>query len=563
MLLSLGLAGAVGFGLGATDTGGISDVGHPALLLGMLTLVVMLLVERIVINPISLLTRDVVAISGENTDEGARRLQIRGNDEVATLGREFNTLLESLAERKRLEAELLRLARHDALTGLPNRVLFHEHLEHALARTRRGGENVAMLCVDLDHFKHVNDTLGHPIGDVLLQAVAARLKQCVRDTDVVARLGGDEFAVVAIAADQPLGAIVLAERIINSLSEPFDLEGHRVVVGASVGIAFAPSDGLESDTLMRAADLALYRAKADGRGLYRFFEQEMDAKMQARRALELDLRKALVTEEFELYYQPLVNLQSNDVCGFEALIRWNHPTRGRIAPADFIPLCEETGVIVPLGEWVLRKACAEAVQWPDDIKVAVNVSPAQFKSRSLANAVTSALASSGLPPQRLELEITESVLLNETEATMATLHRLRDIGVQISMDDFGTGYSSLSYLRSFPFDKIKIDRSFIRDLSETDESAAIVRAVTGLGRNLGMATTAEGVETTEQLGQLRDEGCTEVQGYLFSPPLPATEILALLDKVHKQMRAAAAPKDRSHPEWKAEKVPHLRLARLN
>jgi EAL domain-containing protein (putative c-di-GMP-specific phosphodiesterase class I) len=258
-----------------------------------------------------------------------------------------------------------------------------------------------------------------------------------------------------------------------------------------------------------------------------------------------------------------VNLQSNDVCGFEALIRWNHPTRGRIAPADFIPLCEETGVIVPLGEWVLRKACAEAVQWPDDIKVAVNVSPAQFKSRSLANAVTSALASSGLPPQRLELEITESVLLNETEATMATLHRLRDIGVQISMDDFGTGYSSLSYLRSFPFDKIKIDRSFIRDLSETDESAAIVRAVTGLGRNLGMATTAEGVETTEQLGQLRDEGCTEVQGYLFSPPLPATEILALLDKVHKQMRAAAAPKDRSHPERTTEKVPHLRLARLN
>jgi predicted signal transduction protein with EAL and GGDEF domain len=340
------------------------------------------------------------------------------------------------------------------------------------------------------------------------------------------------------------------------------LEGHRVVVGASVGIAFAPSDGLESDTLMRAADLALYRAKADGRGLYRFFEQEMDAKMQARRALELDLRKALVTEEFELYYQPLVNLQSNDVCGFEALIRWNHPTRGRIAPADFIPLCEETGVIVPLGEWVLRKACAEAVQWPDDIKVAVNVSPAQFKSRSLANAVTSALASSGLPPQRLELEITESVLLNETEATMATLHRLRDIGVQISMDDFGTGYSSLSYLRSFPFDKIKIDRSFIRDLSETDESAAIVRAVTGLGRNLGMATTAEGVET-EQLGQLRDEGCTEVQGYLFSEPLPATDVISLLDKVRRQMRASSHPESPAPLEPRSAEVRHLRVAGTN
>ena len=556
MLISLGVGGAFGFGIG-TDLSGTSDGLHPAVLIGTLSLILMLLIERIVIRPVTSLTRDVVAISKDNS-EGERRLRVEGNDEVATLGKEFNNLLEHLAERKRLEAELLRMARHDALTGLPNRVLFHEHLEHALARTRRGGDNLAVMCVDLDHFKHVNDTLGHPIGDLLLQAVSERLKECVRETDVVARMGGDEFAVVAVAADQPVGATILADRIIASLSRPFELEGHQLVIGASVGIAFSPSDGLDGGSLIRAADLALYRAKGEGRGLYRLFEPEMDAKMQARRTLELDLRKALVTQEFELHYQPLVNLQSNEVCGFEALIRWNHPTHGRIAPIDFIPLAEETGIIVPLGEWILKEACTEAIKWPEEIKVAVNVSPAQFKSRSLANAVTAALECSGLPPRRLELEITESVLLTETDATMATLHQLRNLGVQISMDDFGTGYSSLSYLRSFPFDKIKIDRSFVSDLSETDESAAIVRAVTGLGRNLGMATTAEGVETDEQLVQLREEGCTEVQGYLFSKPLPATDVLPLLAKVHDQMRAAVGT---TKPSTSEGNVRHLRLAR--
>jgi predicted signal transduction protein with EAL and GGDEF domain len=312
-----------------------------------------------------------------------------------------------------------------------------------------------------------------------------------------------------------------------------------VVVGASVGIALAPSDGVDADQLMKSADMALYRAKSDGRGVFRYFESEMDAKMQVRRGLELDLRKALVEHEFELFYQPIVDLQANRVCGFEALLRWNHPSRGLIGPSEFIPIAEDMGLITPLGEWVLRQACAEAAGWPDDVKVAVNLSPAQFKSKTLALAVTSALAASELSPSRLELEITESVLLQDNETVRGVLHQLRELGVRISMDDFGTGYSSLSYLRSFPFDKIKIDQSFVRDMCNHDDSIAIVRAVAGLGKNLGMSTTAEGVETDEQLGRLREEGCTEVQGYLFSRPLPASEVPRLLAQVREQMRSAA------------------------
>jgi predicted signal transduction protein with EAL and GGDEF domain len=326
------------------------------------------------------------------------------------------------------------------------------------------------------------------------------------------------------------------------MAKPFELGGHQVVIGTSVGIALAPSDGLEPEKLMQSADMALYRAKADGRGVFRFFEPEMDTKMQARRTLELDLRRALLREEFELFYQPIVDLKSDEVSGFEALLRWNHPTRGLVPPCEFIPLAEEIGLIVPLGEWVLRRACAEAAGWPDTIKVAVNLSPAQFKSKALALVVTSALASAGLSPRRLELEITESVLLHDSEATLATLHQLRDLGIRISMDDFGTGYSSLSYLRSFPFDKIKIDQSFIHDMSDLDDSIAIVRAVAGLGRNLGMSTTAEGVETLQQLGQLRQEGCTEVQGYLFSQPLPAENVLGLVEKVYEQLRHGEMPR---------------------
>jgi diguanylate cyclase (GGDEF)-like protein len=411
-------------------------------------------------------------------------------------------------------------------------------MERELARARRG-EPVAVLCVDLDHFKRVNDTLGHAAGDALLQAAADRLRACIRETDIIARLGGDEFAIVQVMAEQPRAATVLAERLIADLSRPFEIAGHQVVVGASVGIALAPSDGIDADQLMKSADMALYRAKSDGRGVLRYFESEMDAKMQVRRGLELDLRKALVEQEFELFYQPIVDLEANQVSGFEALLRWNHPTGGLIGPGDFIPIAEDMGLIIPLGEWVLRQACLEAAGWPDDVKVAVNLSPAQFKSKTLALAVTSALAASGLSPSRLELEITESVLLQDNETVRGILHQLRELGVRISMDDFGTGYSSLSYLRSFPFDKIKIDQSFVRDMCLHDDSGAIVRAVAGLGKNLGMATTAEGVETNEQLGRLREEGCTEVQGYLFSRPLPASEVPRLLAKVRKQMRSAA------------------------
>ncbi len=435
-----------------------------------------------------------------------------------------------VTERKQAEARIAYMAHHDALTGLPNRVLFHERLADALARVRRAGgwSGLAVHCLDLDHFKSVNDTLGHPVGDQLLKAVAERLGACVGEEALVARLGGDEFAVIQPLAAGPNAAGELASRLIAVVAAPYEVQGHEVVIGASIGIALAPDDGDTADALLRNADMALYRAKAEGRGTSHFFEPEMDRRIQARRSLELDLRKAFVAGEFELFYQPLVNLGSNAVTGFEALLRWHHPERGMISPAEFIPLAEEIGLIVPLGEWVLRQACSQAATWPGEIKVAVNLSPAQFRSRGVVQAVMSALAHSRLAPERLELEITETVLLGETDANLATLHRLREIGARISMDDFGTGYSSLSYLRSFPFDKIKIDRSFVRELAERPDCVAIVRAVTGLGASLGIATTAEGVETREQLERLRREGCTEVQGFLFSPPRPAGEIACLM-----------------------------------
>ncbi len=437
------------------------------------------------------------------------------------------TTYEDITERRRAEAKISHMARHDALTNLPNRVLFREHMEESLGRLRRD-ESLAVLCLDLDRFKHVNDTLGHPIGDDLLQAVAVRLLGCVRESDVVARLGGDEFAVVQIGCNQPAEAAQLAARIIDVLSAPYDLKNHHVVVGASIGVAVTPTDGSDPDQLLKSADLALYRAKADGRGTYRFFEPAMDARAQTRRLLETELRTALRDGEFELYYQPIVQLGTDEIAAFEALVRWNHPRRGMVAPLDFISVAEESGLIVRLGAWVLRNACAEAATWSKPVRVAVNLSPMQFKSPELAQTVFSAIAASGLAPDRLELEITESALLQDTEATLATLHQLRSFGVRIAMDDFGTGYSSLSYLRSFPFDKIKIDRSFIHELSTRGDCQAIVRAVTGLGSSLGIATTAEGVESHEQLKLLRREGCTEVQGYLFSPPRPAAEVEELL-----------------------------------
>jgi len=346
--------------------------------------------------------------------------------------------------------------------------------------------------------------------------------------DLVARLGGDEFAILLVGAEARAQAGTLAGRLVDVLSRPFTVDGQVLTVGTSIGIAVAPGDGLEPDGLMKNADLALYKAKGDGRGTFRFFEAAMDREVQTRRVLERDMREALAAGDFALHYQPQLDLASNRIVGFEALVRWHHRERGPVSPADFIPVAEETGLIVPLGEWVLREACREAAAWPKDVRISVNISAVQFRHRNLVQVVMSALAGAGMPPSRLELEITESVLMQESEASVSILHQLRALGVRIAMDDFGTGYSSLSYLRRFPFDKIKIDRSFVRDLTPDSESVAIVRAIVGLGRSLGIATTAEGVETAEQLAIIRSEGCTEMQGYLLSPPRPAREALALI-----------------------------------
>jgi diguanylate cyclase (GGDEF)-like protein/PAS domain S-box-containing protein len=430
---------------------------------------------------------------------------------------------EDITERQRAEERIAHMARHDALTDLPNRVLLRERLEHDLKRVKRG-ECLAVLCLDLDHFKSVNDTLGHPIGDELLKLVADRLRGCTRGPDTVARLGGDEFAIIMTQMREPTDAASLSRRIRESIVRPFHVDGHQIITDISIGISVAPIDGTEPDRLLKNADMALYGAKADGRGTYRFFEQEMDTRMKARRDLEMDLRSALLKNEFELYYQPLVNLKSNEITAFEALLRWNHPTRGMISPAEFIPLAEETGLIIPIGEWVLNTACRETANWPDHVKVAVNLSPAQLKNRNLLQTVKAALADSGVLASKLQLEITETVLMQNTFSTLATLHELRKLGVQIALDDFGTGYSSLSYLRSFPFDKIKIDRSFIQDMSNGAEPLAIVHAVAGLANCLNMISTAEGVETQQQLETLQTVGCTEIQGYVFSRARPAKEV---------------------------------------
>ena len=451
---------------------------------------------------------------------------------------------EDVTDRRLAEARIAHLAQYDALTDLPNRVLFRDALEHALAFARRG-HLLALHYLDLDQFKAVNDTLGHPIGDRLLQAVAARLLDGLRDTDTVARLGGDEFAIVQSALDTPHDATALASRLIEMIAQPFEIEGHQIVIGTSIGIVFAPTDGIDADVLLKNADLALYRAKLDGRGMYRLFHTGMDAEMQARRLLEVDLRHALGRGQFELFYQPLIDLHTQAAGGFEALLRWRHPDRGMIAPDKFIPLAEEIGAIIQIGEWVLRQACLAAASWPDGLHISVNLSPAQFRTRDLVNTVAGALRDSGLPPGRLELEITETVMLQDTAATLATLHDLRDIGVRIAMDDFGTGYSSLSYLRRFPFDRIKIDQSFVRELGQRDDCDAIVRAVIGLSRDLGMATTAEGVETPEQLRALAQAGCSNIQGYLFSRPVPLSEIPAMLRSMPTARALLNSPHDLS------------------
>ncbi|MFB2550359.1 putative bifunctional diguanylate cyclase/phosphodiesterase [Ensifer soli] len=474
------------------------------------------------------LARVNIQIERKHANDALKRanqmLEERVSERTSKLVEINQKLKGEIEQRQRSEAETRYLAFHDALTGLANRLLFREDLENALARLNGVAEEVAVLFIDLDGFKSVNDTLGHTIGDLLLKTVAADFRNALREDDRIARLGGDEFAILHHGARGSDSAIRLASKLIEIASRQRVIEGQLITVGASIGVVVSSRCEDEPEELLKNADLAMYRAKSDGRGTYRIFDPEMDAKAQARRVLELDMRNAFVHGQYEVYYQPLIAVKTNTVCGFEALLRWNHPDLGIMSPADFIPVAEETGLILQLGDWVLRQACIEAARWPDHIRVAVNISPIQFMRGNVTGSVVSALASSGLQPHRLEVEITESVLLEKTEKNMETLGQLRDLGVRIAMDDFGTGYSSLGYLRRFRFDKIKIDQSFIRDVVQNHESEAIVHAIANLGFRFGIATTAEGVETQEQLLHLAGEGCAEVQGWVFSKAIPASQI---------------------------------------
>jgi diguanylate cyclase (GGDEF)-like protein len=452
---------------------------------------------------------------------------------------ELGAIVESLQAFKDNVSRIAHMAHHDALTGLPNRSLFNNRLQEALTQSRRG-RLFALLCLDLDRFKAVNDTLGHPVGDALLCEVAARVAVCVREGDTLARLGGDEFAVIALDVAAPAEAGRIAERIVRTLADLFVIEGNRINIGCSIGIALAPSDGVQAEDLFKNADTALYRAKTEGRNSHRFFEAGMGAQLQWRQQLEIDIRRALVADEFELHYQPFVDVQTMKIRGFEALLRWQHPERGTIPPLDFIPVAEESGLIVELGHLALLRACREATHWPDDIHIAVNLSSVQFLQTNLLQLVFDALDASGLAPQRLELEITESVLLQKTHQTFEMLQALRARGVRIAMDDFGTGYSSLGYLSRFPFDKIKIDQSFVHALADSESAVAIVRAVAGLGKSLGIITTAEGVETEAQFQRLVTEGCTEVQGYLFCHPIPPNELATVLARFGQGVTALSA-----------------------
>jgi len=447
--------------------------------------------------------------------------------------------LMDITERKRAEARLAFMAQHDGLTGLPNRNLLRQQMDDILLHTRRSTDKVTVLMLGLDNFKAVNDTLGHGIGDKLLRSVAKRLRSTLREDDALARLNSDEFAIVQSGVTRPEEAVLLARRLLEALAEPYLLDGHSVVIGASIGIAMSPGDGDESEKLLKSADMALSRAKNDFRGTFSFFEAEMDARAQSRRKIETDLRDAIQNDGLRAYYQPLIDLATGRITGLEALVRWPHPERGMISPAEFIPVAEETGLINPLGGLMLHRACMDAAGWPDDVRVAVNLSPLQFRAGNLLALVNDALKQSGLPARRLELEITETLLLEKSSQVLATLHALRALGVRISMDDFGTGYSSLSYLRSFPFDKIKIDQSFVRDLGANRDAQAIVRSIISLGMGLGVTITAEGVETEAELSCLRTEGCHEGQGFLFSRARPNAEIVSLL----KAQRGEAAEEE--------------------
>ena len=436
--------------------------------------------------------------------------------------------LMDITERKRAEARLAFLAQHDGLTGLPNRNLLRQQMDEILLHTRRSTEKVAVLVLGLDNFKSVNDTLGHGVGDKLLRGVAKRLRSSLREEDTLARLNSDEFAIIQTGMTRPEDAALLSRRLLDAICDPYLLDGHSVVIGATIGIAMAPGDGEDSEKLLKNADMALSRAKTESRGTFSFFEADMDARAQKRRKIELELRDAIQNEVLQPYYQPLIDLSTGRITGFEALVRWPHPERGMISPGDFIPVAEETGLVNGVGGLMLRRACMDAALWPDDVRVAVNLSPAQFRVGNLMAVVMDALKQSGLPPERLEVEITETVLLEKSDTVLATLHALRSLGLRISMDDFGTGFSSLSYLRSFPFDKIKIDQIFVRDLAANRDAQAIIRSIVSLGQGLGVTITAEGVETEAELSCLRAEGCHEAQGFLFSKARPHEEIVALL-----------------------------------
>ena len=451
-------------------------------------------------------------------------LAVRGDDELARLAQGFNHMARQIEER---EKRITQLAFNDVLTGLANRAMFQRHVDHLLA-ARAGQPTIAAIhCLDLDQFKSVNDSLGHAAGDALLVEIGKRLTDAASGC-FVARLGGDEFVVVQ-PIEGPRDAVEkLAARLLEVVSRPLSIDGHRIVPSTSIGVAIAPDDGAEVATLMKNGDLALNRAKTDGRGMTSFFEQSLNQRAQERRQIESDLGEAIERGEFELYFQPLFDLDNRSVSSFEALIRWNHPTRGLVSPVEFIPVAEDNGMIVPIGAWVMREACRHAAGWPEQLRIAVNVSSVQFHRPGLGEEIVRALASSGLAPHRLEVEITESVFLDGGEATLRQLHALRSLGIRIALDDFGTGYSSLSYLQSFPFDKLKIDRSFIQALITKPNASAVVRAITDLARALGMETTAEGVEQSEQLDQLIAYGCSSVQGFLLSRPLRANAVAELL-----------------------------------
>lgn len=493
------------------------------------------------------LARVEAQVARKRAEEALRltnqQLEHRIDSRTAELSQLNEKLASEIVERRRSEARMEHMAHHDALTGLANRVLFQERLGRALSEAEISGGEVAVLCLDLDSFKEVNDTLGHPAGDKLLRSVAQRLLTAVRAEDTLARLGGDEFAIIQPGLSSPEATAALGQRVLELFRKPFELDTDALRSGVSIGAALFPHDATTANDLLKAADIALYHAKTEGRGIYHRFEAEMSAALEARRGFEQDLRRALDRDEFELHYQPLIDLGSQSILGCEALIRWRHPVRGFISPADFIPIAESNGLIVDIGEWVLRTACAEAARWPAPTKIAVNLSPVQFAKPGLVEVVADALSAANLDPTRLELEITESLLLGNSELVLRALRDLKSLGIQISMDDFGTGYSSLGYLRQFPFDKIKVDRSFVSSLAASTESVAIVRAIVGLATGLGMTTLAEGVETVEQLESLVAEGCAQGQGFYFSRPLRAADIRAMLDGTRwlpADARAAAA-----------------------